>query len=143
MTRSHRFASRFLALGCLLLAGALPALAAHHESEEGAAAHAAGEHDDAVQVVSTNVQGKNVFIPSTIVIEAGAPAALSVFNTTDTPHGFQIEAATRLQVGDKVTVLIPSNHAELPGLEADAEVLRVQATDSGKQLLGLSVLEMR
>ena len=57
--------------------------------------------------------------------------------------GFQIEAATSLQVGDKVTVLIPSNHAELPGLEADAEVLRVQATDSGKQLLGLSVLEMR
>jgi len=57
--------------------------------------------------------------------------------------GFQIEAATTLQVGDKVTVLIPSSHAELPGLEADAEVLRVQPSDSGKQLLGLSVLEMR
>ncbi|MDR6236788.1 PilZ domain-containing protein [Pseudomonas oryzihabitans] len=57
--------------------------------------------------------------------------------------GFQIEASTALKVGDKVTVLIPSNHAELKGLEAEAEVLRVQATDSGQQLLGLSVLEMR
>lgn len=57
--------------------------------------------------------------------------------------GFQIEVATRLQVGDKVTVLIPSSHAELQGLEAEAEVLRVEATASGQQLLGLSVLEMR
>ncbi|WP_295467102.1 PilZ domain-containing protein [uncultured Pseudomonas sp.] len=57
--------------------------------------------------------------------------------------GFQIEAETALSVGDRVTVIIPSSHPELKGLEADAEVLRVQATDLGKQLLGLSVLEMR
>ncbi|MEH3023959.1 MAG: PilZ domain-containing protein [Pseudomonas oryzihabitans] len=57
--------------------------------------------------------------------------------------GFQIEAATALAVGDRVTVVIPSSHAELKGLEAEAEVLRIQTTDSGKQLLGLSVLDMR
>jgi len=57
--------------------------------------------------------------------------------------GFQIEAATALSVGDRVTVIIPSSHPELKGLEADAEVLRVQVSESGKQLLGLSALEMR
>jgi hypothetical protein len=57
--------------------------------------------------------------------------------------GFQMEAATSLKVGDQVTVLIPSSHAELQGLEAQAEVLRVETTAAGQQLLGLSVLEMR
>ena len=50
--------------------------------------------------------------------------------------GSELARALGVFVGDKVTVLIPSSHAELPGLEADTEVLRVQATDAGKQLLG-------
>ena len=45
-----------------------------------------------VQVVSTNVQGKNVYIPSTIVVTAGKEHTLSLFNTTETPHGFRIDA---------------------------------------------------
>jgi heme/copper-type cytochrome/quinol oxidase subunit 2 len=45
-----------------------------------------------VQVVSANVGGKNVFIPSTIVVVAGKPVTLSIFNTTDVPHGFAIPA---------------------------------------------------
>ena len=45
---------------------------------------------DTVQVVSANVGGKNVFIPSTIVVVAGKPITLSIFNTTDVPHGFAI-----------------------------------------------------
>ena len=45
-----------------------------------------------VQVVSANVGGKNVFIPSTIVVVAGKPVTLSIFNTTDIPHGFAIPA---------------------------------------------------
>jgi heme/copper-type cytochrome/quinol oxidase subunit 2 len=45
---------------------------------------------DTVQVVSANVGGKNVFIPSTIVVVAGKPVTLSIFNTTDIPHGFAI-----------------------------------------------------
>ena len=46
------------------------------------------EHDHAsaggtvVQVVTTNIQGKNVFIPSTIAIEEGEEVTLSIFNTT-------------------------------------------------------------
>jgi len=43
-----------------------------------------------VQVVTTNVQGKNVYIPSTVVIQEGEEVTLSIFNTTDTPHGFRI-----------------------------------------------------
>ena len=66
-----------------------------------------------IQVVSTNVQGKNVYIPSTIVVTAGTPYTLSVFNTTDIPHGFSI-------VGAGVQEILPSKkeHAiALPALE--------------------------
>jgi hypothetical protein len=53
----------------------------------------AGVDDDrtVIQVVSTNVQGKNVYIPSTIVVTAGKGQKLSLFNTTDMPHGFAID----------------------------------------------------
>ncbi|MBW2267638.1 MAG: cupredoxin domain-containing protein [Deltaproteobacteria bacterium] len=106
MTRSHRTVSIGLAaFACALLAGAFPVLAEHHE---GVAAGPA-----VIQVVSTNVQGKNVYIPSTIVVEAGKPAALSVFNTTETPHGFSITGAGIEEV------LIPGQEhpIELPALE--------------------------
>lgn len=42
-----------------------------------------------VQMVSTFV-GANVYIPSTVVLVGGRPHTLSVFNTTDQPHGFAI-----------------------------------------------------
>jgi heme/copper-type cytochrome/quinol oxidase subunit 2 len=45
-----------------------------------------------VQVVTTNVGGKNFFVPSTIVVTAGSGRKLSLFNTTDMPHGFAIPA---------------------------------------------------
>ena len=45
-----------------------------------------------IQVVSTNIQGKNVYIPSTIVVTAGKDQTLQIFNTTDVPHGFSIDA---------------------------------------------------
>ena len=86
MSHSHRTVSMWLAaLAGLLLAAALPALADHHE-------HAA-EPGDVIHVVSSQVQGKNVYIPSSIVVEAGKPSALSAFNTSDTPHGFSITGA--------------------------------------------------
>ena len=84
MIRSSLIAGGLVA--CLL---ALSAAAEHHE---GASGQSQGE-TDVVEIVSTNVQGKNVFIPSTIVVEAGKPQVLSIFNTTDTPHGFSIDAA--------------------------------------------------
>jgi heme/copper-type cytochrome/quinol oxidase subunit 2 len=57
-----------------------------------AAAGADGFESDVetIQVVSALVGGKNVFIPSTIVVVAGKPVTLSIFNTTDVPHGFAI-----------------------------------------------------
>ena len=45
-----------------------------------------------IQVVTTELGGKNVFIPSTIVVTSGHPVKLSIFNTTDVPHGFAIPA---------------------------------------------------
>lgn len=45
---------------------------------------------DVIQVVSTNVQGKNVYIPGTIVVTAGKGQTLQIYNTTDVPHGFSI-----------------------------------------------------
>jgi heme/copper-type cytochrome/quinol oxidase subunit 2 len=56
------------------------------------------------------VGGKNIFIPSTIVVTAGRPQALSVFNTTDTPHGFAIRGLsieTVLAPGEETRVELP------------------------------------
>lgn len=72
-----------------------------------------GPSEDVVQVISGNVGGKNVYIPSTIVVEAGKPAVLSVFNTTDTPHGFAIPAA-------KIEEILPvqeEHRVELPAMK--------------------------
>jgi hypothetical protein len=71
------------------------------------AAHASG----AIQVLSANIQGKNVFIPATIAVVEDAPHTLSVFNSTDTPHGFKIEAAkveAILQPGVETVVELPA-----------------------------------
>jgi heme/copper-type cytochrome/quinol oxidase subunit 2 len=71
------------------------------------AAHASG----VIQVLSANVQGKNVFIPATIAVVEDEPHTLSVFNSTDTPHGFKIEAAkveTILQPGVETVVELPA-----------------------------------
>jgi heme/copper-type cytochrome/quinol oxidase subunit 2 len=69
-----------LGLGAFLLTPGLPAGADHHG-------------DPPIEMVSTNVQGKNIYIPGTVVVEAGKPRTLSIFNTTDTPHGFSIKGA--------------------------------------------------
>jgi hypothetical protein len=71
-----------------------------------------GYHSDVatVQVISALVGGKNVFIPSTIVVSVGRPQNLSIFNTTDDPHGFAIEGlaiATVLPAGEETLVELP------------------------------------
>ena len=86
---------------------AVSAAAERHGSASG---HAEGE-PDAIEIVSTNLQGKNIFIPSTIVVEAGKPQALSIFNTTDTPHGFAIDAANVqaiLPAGEEYRIELPA-----------------------------------
>lgn len=79
--------------------------------------HEAGEHGASptvIQIVTTLVGGKNVYIPSTIVAVAGKPHTLSIFNTTDKPHGFSIEAAGIMEVvPDQI-----EHEVALPALEA-------------------------
>ena len=99
--------SRSFWIGLALLLATSVATAAHHEQ---------GEHqeDPTIQVVSTLVGGKNVFIPSTLVVAAGKPHTLSIFNTTDKPHGFSIPKL-------KIMEVLPNQveHAvALPALEA-------------------------
>ena len=68
---------------------------------------------ESIQVVSASVGGKNVFVPSTIVVVAGKPVTLSVFNTTDVPHGFAIP-------GLKIQEVLPVQQEhliKLPGLK--------------------------
>ena len=74
--------------------------------------HPAGYSSDVstVQVVSALIGGKNVFIPSTIVVTDGGPRSLSVVNTTDMPHGFAIAALgieTVLPPGEEVRIDLP------------------------------------
>lgn len=74
--------SRLIALGLAAFAlgcGAPPAADAGFADDR-----------DLIQVVSSNVQGKNVYIPSTIVVTAGKAQTLQVYNTTDMPHGFSV-----------------------------------------------------
>jgi hypothetical protein len=66
-----------------------------------------------VQVVSAKVGTKNLFVPSTIVVTAGKGRSLSIFNDTDTPHGFKIAALG-------VEVVLPPGQetkVDLPPLE--------------------------
>jgi hypothetical protein len=73
-----------------------------------------------IQVVTTELGGKNVFIPSTIVVTSGHPVTLSIFNTTKVPHGFAIPALG-------VSEVLPAQEEHeiaLPALEPH-QVLRI------------------
>jgi len=88
-------------------AAALCAGAGLASAQDPHAAHAS----DVIDVLSANVQGKNVYIPSTIAVVEDKPHTLSVFNSTDTPHGFKIEAAkveAILQPGVETVVALPA-----------------------------------
>lgn len=56
--------------------------------------------------------------------------------------GMQVQAATSFSLGDKVRVQIPSTHAELKGLDALTEVVRVITLEDGRQSLGLIIQSM-
>ena len=57
-------------------------------------------------------------------------------------NGMQVEAATRLTIGDRIGVHIPSEHDQLADLNVEAEVVRALDLEDGRQSLGLSVLSM-
>jgi len=75
---------------------------------------------ETVQVISALVGGKNVFVPSTIVVTDAGPRTLSLLNTTEMPHGFSIAAlGIELVLAPGKETLLP-----LPPL-AGGQVLRV------------------
>ena len=74
-----------------------------------------------IQVVTTELGGKNVFIPSTIVVTSGQPVKLSIFNTTDVPHGFAIP---KLNLAD-VLPAKAEHEIELPALEGH-QILQIK-----------------
>ena len=103
-----------LGLAATWLFAGLPAAAEHHEADE--------HGEPAVQVVSTLVGGKNVFIPSTLVVVSGKPHTLSIFNTTDQPHGFSIPAA-------KIQEVLPDqveHEVTLPAMKAGVYPIHCQ-----------------
>ncbi|MGF6694946.1 MULTISPECIES: PilZ domain-containing protein [Pseudomonas] len=57
--------------------------------------------------------------------------------------GMQLEVNAKLAVGERVRVLIPSEHSALKGLEADTEVVRIGENANGNQTLGLAIISMR
>ena len=64
-----------------------------------------------VHIVSAEIGGKNVFIPSTIAVKSGAPVIISIYNTTEKPHGFSIPAlgiAEVIPVGEEYAVELPA-----------------------------------
>ena len=108
---SGRWALLALAVPVLLLsAGCISERGGHHGRKH----HGFTDDRTIVQVVTTNLGGKNVYIPSTIVLTEGSGRKLSLFNTTDQPHGFAIPG-----LGLEV-VLQPGveQEVELPTLEA-------------------------
>jgi len=104
--------ARSIAIATLLLA--LTSGCGLHSHSHPAGAPAGYQSDvSEIQVISAVVGGKNIFIPSTIVVTAGSPQALSIFNTADKPHGFAIKGLSI------ETVLYPGEETrvELPALE--------------------------
>lgn len=57
--------------------------------------------------------------------------------------GMQLEAACDLKVGDQVKISIESDHPQLKGLVAEAEVVRINSTETDKNIIGVNVLSMR
>jgi hypothetical protein len=100
----------------LLVAGCRGPAHEHHHGRH----HGFTDDRSAIQVVTTELGGKNVFIPSTIVVTSGHPVKLSVFNTTDVPHGFAIPALNVAEVLPAKT----EHEIELPALE-DHQVLKI------------------
>jgi len=107
MTTRISVLARRIAIATLLLA-----LTGGCDSQPGADGAPAGFRSDVseIQVISAVVGGKNIFIPSTIVVVAGKPQTLSVFNTADKPHGFSIKGLSIeavLMPGEETKIELP------------------------------------
>jgi hypothetical protein len=97
-----------LAATCLLGCGVhVNAPVEAHEHHGGMAY---SDDREVVQIISALIGGKNVFVPATVVLTEGEGRALSVFNTTDIPHGFSIPGLgieTILPPGEELRIPLP------------------------------------
>jgi hypothetical protein len=109
-------------LRSIVLCAALVAAGCAARMEMHDAHHSAGYTSDVatVQMLSALVGGKNVFIPSTVVVTDGGPRALSLYNATEMPHGFAIAA---LGI-EKVVAPGEELQVDLPTLQG-GQVLRI------------------
>lgn len=76
-----------------------------------------------------------------ITLSQGGPSIQGVCNDLS-GTGMQVLAASSFKLGEKIRVQIPSEHAELEGLDALTEVVRVDSLEDGRQSLGLTILSM-
>jgi hypothetical protein len=76
--------ARCIAIATLLLASTSGCGLHSHSDAAGALAGYQSDVSE-IQVISAVVGGENIFIPSTIVVSAGKPQALSIFNIADNP----------------------------------------------------------
>jgi heme/copper-type cytochrome/quinol oxidase subunit 2 len=111
MTSSLRFVERAVSVGARSLSAACVAAISVGCAMTGG--HGFVDEREVVQVVSAMVGGKNVYIPSTLVVAANGPRRLSIYNATETIHGFAIR-------GLGIEVEMPPQQeleVELPPLE--------------------------
>ncbi|TRX74996.1 PilZ domain-containing protein [Pseudomonas mangiferae] len=80
-------------------------------------------------------------VETTVVLyHAGQEIPGKSLNLSST--GMQLEVKASVEIGEKVRVHIPSEHAELPGLEAEAEVVRSADLGDGLHSLGLAFVKV-
>ena len=109
MTTRISVLARRIAIATLLLALTSGCGLHSHSGADGAPAGYQSDVSE-IQVISAVVGGKNIFIPSTIVVVAGKPQTLSIFNTADKPHGFTIRGLsieTVLMPGEETRIELP------------------------------------
>ena len=81
-----------------------------HHDVPGALGASFQDDRSSVEVISTRIGGKNIYLPGTIVLTEGEGRTLSFFNTTDTPHGMTIPALGIREVlppGEEFLVKLP------------------------------------
>ena len=109
MTARIPVLARCIAIATLVLASTSGCGLDSHSDATGALAGYQSDVSE-IQVISAVVGGKNIFIPSTIVVVADKPQTLSVFNTADKPHGFAIRGLSIeavLMPGEETKIELP------------------------------------
>lgn len=80
------------------------------EPERKEAPYSAEDDRPVLQMMTTKVGAKNVFLPATMVVTLGAGRVLSIYNDTELPHNLTIpglEIDVPLSPGEETQVVLP------------------------------------